>query len=170
MIRRAILSGVLTAFASSIYFLLDPPITLAAGEANSSAATWQMPWQISPISPVSEASGEKTVLSFVWGTGFVKGTPEALASIGRPLAGSPIPSRTLDTCRTTVWSEASKVGAKDIEAVPVAADKQDRKGHYFAPVLMRVTYVRPLALEVRQSMLICVVDRSGSIVDAYTPE
>lgn len=170
MSLNKIISGALAVSALSICLVFNPIVTFAAGEPNSSAATWQMPWQISPISPVSETSGEKTVLSYVWGTGFVKGTPEALASIGRPLPGSSDPSRTLDTCRTTVWSEASKVGAKDIEAVPMAADKKDRKGHFFAPVLMRVTYVRPLALEVRQSMLICVVDRSGGIVDAYTPE
>ena len=69
-----------------------------------------------------------------------------------------------------MWSEASKAGAKEIEAVSAGPDRQDRKGHTFAPVLMRLTYVRPLAYEVRESTLICVVDRNGGIVDAYTPE
>lgn len=136
---------------------------------DTSAATWQMPWQISPISAASEATGEQIIMSFVPGTGFVRGTSAALASIGQPLSPVPGRNRTVETCRTTVWSEASKVGAKEIEAVSAGPDRQDRKGHYFAPVLMRLTYDRPMVYEVREAMLICVVDRRGGIVDAYTP-
>ena len=137
---------------------------------DSSAATWQMPWQISPISSASTAAGEQTILSVVPGTGLVKGTSAALASIGQPLADVPGPNRTIETCRTTVWSEASKQGAKEIEAVSAGPERRDRKGDYFAPVLMRLTYDRPFAYEVRQATLICVVNRSGGIVDAYAPE
>ncbi|GJD82325.1 hypothetical protein [Methylobacterium haplocladii] len=145
-----------------------------AVEANKapdeSAATWQMPWQISPISSASQAAGEQTILSFVPGTGFVKGTPTALASIGQPLNNVPGPNRTINVCRTTVWSEASKQGAKEIEVVSAGPERRDRKGDYFAPVMMRLTYTRPFAYEVREAMLICVVNRAGGIVDAYAPE
>lgn len=148
-----------------------PSLAVEATPApDTSAASWQMPWQISPISPASQAAGEQTILSFVPGTGFVKGTTTALGSIGQPLPVAPGRNRTVEVCRTTVWSEASKAGAKEIEAVSAGADQRDRQGDYFAPVLMRLTYDRPFLYEVREAMLICVVNRSGGIVDAYVPE
>jgi hypothetical protein len=142
---------------------------LAQTAPDTSAATWQMPWQIAPIGLTSTAAGEQTVLSFVPGTGLVKGTPTALRSIGQPLPAAPGRNRTVDTCRDTVVSEAGKAGAKEVEAVSAGADKTDRKGDYFAPVLFRITYARPAAYEVREAMMICVVNRKGGIVDAYMP-
>ena len=136
---------------------------------DSSAATWQMPWQISPIGPASAAAGEQTVLSMVPGTGLVKGTSVALQSIGQPLPEVPGRNRTVDTCRATVQGEASKTGMKQVEAVSAGADKVDKKGDYFAPVLFRLTYDRPMMYEVRQATMICVVDKKGGIVDAYMP-
>ena len=136
---------------------------------NSSAATWQMPWQISPIGAASRAAGEQTILSFVPGTGFVKGTYTALQTIGHFLPAAGGVNRTIDTCLTTVRSEAIKAGAKEVEAVSAGPDKVDRKGEYFAPVLFRLTYDLPFAYEVREATLICVVDRRGGIVDAYIP-
>ena len=150
--------------------LATPCLAVEAAAPDTSAATWQMPWQIAPISTASQIAGEQTIMSWVPNTGFVKGTSAVLATIGQPLAEVPGPNRTVATCRTTVWSEASKTGAKEIEAVSAGPDKRDRKGDYFAPVLMRLTYERPFAYEVRQATLICVVDRKGGIVDAYMPE
>lgn len=170
MRHRLIVVTVLTILTSgSTSLAVELPSELAP-LPDTSAATWQMPWQIAPISTASEAAGEQTILSFVWGTGFVKGTPQALASIGQPLVPAPGRNRTIDTCKATVWGEASKTGAKEIEAVSAGPDQRDRKGNYFAPVTMRLTYVRPMLYEVRQSTLICVVNRQGGIVDAYNPE
>ena len=159
--------GRITLGCSLILTLASP--CRAVEEPGSSAASWQMPWQIAPISAASEAAGEQTILSFVPGTGFVKGTPTALTSIGQPLSSVPGRNRTVGTCRDTVWSEASKQGAKDIEAVAAGPDRRDRKGDYFAPVMMRLTSVRPLTLEVREARMICVVNPAGGIVDAYMP-
>ena len=136
---------------------------------DSSAATWHMPWQISPIGLDSAAAGEQPVLSLVPGTGFVKGTPAALQSIGQPLPEVAGRNRTVDTCRATVQSEATKTGMKQVEAVSAGADKMDKKGDYFAPVLFRLTYDRPMMYEVRQATMICVVDKTGGIVDDYMP-
>ena len=136
---------------------------------DSSTATWQMPWQISPIGTASAADGEETILSMVPGTGLVKGTSVALQTIGQPLPEVPGRNRTVDTCRSTVMSEASKAGAKDVEAASAGPDKADKKGDYFAPVLFRITYDRPMVYEVRQALMICVVNRKGGIVDAYIP-
>ena len=151
--------------------LVAPCLAVEAAPApDTSAATWQMPWQIAPISTASQVAGEQTIVSWVPNTGFVKGTSAVLATIGQPLVQVPGQNRTVETCRTTVWSEASKTGAKEIEAVSAGPDRRDRKGDYFAPVLMRLTYERPMAYEVRQATLICVVNRKGGIVDAYMPE
>lgn len=165
MINRSVLACALALACPAAGLAVE-----ATAPPDSSAATWQMPWQIAPIGQASAAAGEQTILSFVPGTGFVKGTPTVLASVGKPLSEIPGRNRTVETCKTTVWSEASKAGAKEIDAVSAGPDQRDRKGHYFAPVLMRLTYVRPFAYEVRESTLICVVDRAGGIVDAYTPE
>jgi len=58
--------------------------SITAQTANTSAATWQMPWQVSPITIQSE-SREPMALAWVPQTGYVRGTPAALASLGRPL-------------------------------------------------------------------------------------
>ena len=164
MIARVFIS------AAVVAAFLCPALAVEAPSPDSSAATWQMPWQISPIGPASQASGEQTILSLVPGTGFVKGTYTALQTIGQPLPAASGVNRTVDICLGTVRGEAIKAGAKEVEAVSAGADKLDRKGEYFAPVLFRLTYDRPLAYEVRQAMMICVVDRKGGIVDAYVPE
>lgn len=156
--------------ATVISALAAPAMAQDAPAApDTSAATWQMPWQIAPIGPASDAAGEQTILSMVPGTGLVKGTPVALQSIGQPLPEVPGRNRTVETCRTVVTSEASKAGAKEVEAVSAGADKTDRKGDYFAPVLFRITYERPMVYEVREAAMICVVNRKGGIVDAYMP-
>jgi hypothetical protein len=141
----------------------------ASAAPDTSAATWQMPWQIAPIGAASEVAGEETIMSMVPGTGLVKGTSVALQSIGQPLPEVPGRNRTVDTCRAVVTSEATKAGAKQVEAVSAGADKTDRKGDYFAPVLFRITYDRPMMYEVREAAMICVVNRKGGIVDAYMP-
>ncbi|MCJ2132884.1 hypothetical protein MKK69_02180, partial [Methylobacterium sp. J-026] len=56
-----------------------------------------------------------------------------------------------------------------VEAVPAGADKTAKMGDYFAPVLVRISYARPMMYEVRQAAMICVVSRKGAIVDAYMP-
>ena len=141
---------------------------VVAPAPNTSAAAWQMPWQLTPLGTSSEQAGETIVLSWVPQIGFARGTSAALASVGHPLEAAAGPNRTVDTCRQTVWSEASKSGATEVEAVSAGPEQRDRKGDYFAPVLMRVTYKRPSGWEVRNSTLTCVVDRGGKIVDAYT--
>ncbi|MCJ2136470.1 hypothetical protein MKK69_20850 [Methylobacterium sp. J-026] len=164
MFRRSICCATL------VSALVGPALAQeAAAPPDSSAATWQMPWQIAPIGPASTAAGEQTILSMVPGTGLVKGTSAALQTIGQPLAEVPGRNRTVETCRSTVMSEATKAGAKQVEAVSVGADRTDKKGDYFAPVLFRITYERPMMYEVREAAMICVVSRKGAIVDAYMP-
>ena len=165
MLARSIGGVVLTTVLVTQALALEAPAA-----ADSSAATWQMPWQISPIGPASQAAGEQTILSLVPGTGLVKGTSTALQSVGQPLPQVPGINRTVETCKATVQGEAIKAGAKEVEAVSAGPDKVDRKGEYFAPVLFRLTYDRPMVYEVRQAVMICVVDRKGGIVDAYMPE
>jgi hypothetical protein len=126
-----------------------------------------MPWQLNPISQRSIASGEQTVSSFVPGTGYVRGTPLALASIGHELPGVAGANRTVETCRQTVEGEARKLGAKQVEAVSAGPDRRNAKRQYVGPVLMRVTYQRGSDYEVREATLTCIVDTRGKIVDAF---
>lgn len=140
---------------------------LAQGpERNTSAATWQMPWQISPITGASEQR-EETVPAFVPESGFVRATPQTMASIGKPLEPRPGPNFTVETCRDTVLSEAKKVGARDVEAVSAGAHHRDAKGNYVAPVLIRITYASLITYSVREATLTCIVDRDRKIVDAF---
>ena len=164
MIRRSICCATLVSVLAGPALAQDAPAA-----PDTSAATWQMPWQIAPIGPASAAAGEQTIMSMVPGTGLVKGTTTALQSIGQPLPVVPGRNRTVDTCRATVMSEAGKAGMKQVEAVSAGADKTDKKGDYFAPVRFRITYETPMMYEVREATMICVVNRKGAIVDAYMP-
>ncbi|MCJ2048789.1 hypothetical protein, partial [Methylobacterium sp. J-070] len=104
--------------ATLISALAGPALAQDAPAApDTSAATWQMPWQIAPIGPASAAAGEQTILSMVPGTGLVKGTSVALQRIGQALPEVPGRNRTVDTCRAVVMSEAGKAGMKQVEAV-----------------------------------------------------
>lgn len=151
--------------------LKPEPVTTAAARTeppNSSAASWQMPWQLSPSNPFSTAKGDETILVWVPETGYVQGTPTVLASLGKPLQEAPGPNRTVAPCRDVVLGEADKVGAREVEAVSAGPQKHDRKGHIFAPVHMRITYAKLGSYEVRDATLTCIIDRKGKIVDAYT--
>ncbi len=133
----------------------------------TSVASWQMPWQLDPIWPQSVAHGETTTRTYVPGTGYVRGTPTALASVGRPLPKGPEPNHTVETCRQTVAGEAAKFGARQVEAASAGRESIDAKGNYVAPVLIRVNYLRGGHYEVREAVMTCIVDRNEKIVDAY---
>lgn len=134
---------------------------------DSSAATWQMPWQLSPSNQASTARGEEVVLAWVPNTGYVRGTPEVLRSLGSPLRAVPGPNQTVEPCRDVVMSEASKIGAKDVEATSGGPQRRGPKGEYFAPVHMRVTYALLGAYEVRETTMTCITSRQGKILDAF---
>jgi hypothetical protein len=106
------------------------------------------------------------VRAFVPETGWVRGAPEVVASIGTPLAAAAGPNRTVETCRSVVESEAQRIGAREVEAVSAGPHRRNGKGQYVAPVRMRITYTRPDGYEVRQATLTCIVDRRNKIVDA----
>lgn len=157
--------------SADIASLKPEPVTTAAirtEPANSSAASWQMPWQLSPSNPLAAAKGGATILVWVPETGYVQGTPTALASLGKPLREVPGLNRTVSPCRDVVAGEADKVGAQEVEAVSAGPQKHDRKGHIFAPVHMRITYAKLGSYEVRDATLTCIIDSKGKIVDAYT--
>ena len=55
-------------------------------------------------------------LSYLPQVGFVRATRPVLATLGTPLQSAPGPNRTVEVCRKTVWAEAAKLGASEIEA------------------------------------------------------
>lgn len=143
------------------------PSAAPAPASNTSAASWQMQWQISPASAASQGKGEETVLVYVPRTGYVKGTRQAVASIGKPLEAAPGRNRTVEACQNVVRGEATKIGAREVEAVSAGPDRRDASGRYSAPVRMRITYAQPGGFEVREALMTCIVDRQGKIVDAF---
>lgn len=137
-----------------------------SGLPNTSAATWQMPWQIMPVAYGSAAHREPIAEAIVPGTGRVRGTPAALKTIGQPLVGSEGENRTVASCRNKVAQEASRFGAKDVEAVS-AGREIFQNGVIVAPVRVRITYDIRGKFEVRESTLSCVASPSGNVLDAY---
>ena len=169
--RRAVLLGAAGAAALLTGACVETttanrPVVGAPGTGqNPSAASCQMPRQLQPIG--SGGTAEGTVRTFLPQTGWVRGTPDAVASVGTPLEAARGPNRTVDTCRSVVESEAQKIGAREVEAVSAGRHRLNGKGQYVAPVLMRITYARPDGYEVRQARMTCIVDRQGKIVDAF---
>lgn len=139
----------------------------AAAAPDSSAATWQMPWQIAPLATVPGRAAEDIMMALVPGTGMVRGTREALANLGTPLRAVPGRNRTVEACRNVVGGEAMKIGAKEVEAVSAGRQHRVRGGKIWAPVRMRITYAGPNGYEVREATMICVTDLRGKILDAY---
>jgi len=154
----------------------DPASTASLPEAPSapSVASWGSPPQLARILDAASVRGDKSPIIWVPGIGYVTGAPDVLATIGKPLGTDKVigvarvRNRTVEPCRATVLSEASKLGAIDVEAVPSGPEQQDPKGRIFAPVDMRITYKVPGGYELRRATLTCVVDRTGKILDAYS--
>lgn len=135
--------------------------------SGASVASWQMPWQLDPISRRSAAYGERIFTAYVPGAGRVRGTRQALASIGHALPQGPGPNRTVETCRRTVAGAAARYGGKQVEAASAGPDHLDAQGDYAGRVLIRVNYRRPWGYEVREAVLTCIVSPTDKIVNAY---
>ncbi len=155
-------------FASSVPDAVKANRVASGVGANSSAASWQLPVQLTPS---YKRNGEDTVVAYVPQSGFVRGRPEAVSRIGKPLPSVPGVNHTVQTCRNTVASKAVEIGGRDVEAVSAGPDHLDAKGHYTGPVLVRVTYANPdNTYQVVESPLLCTVDRKGKIVDAVAAQ
>ena len=134
---------------------------------NTSAATWQMPWQIRPIVYAERRRRERIVEAFVPKTGQVRGTRIAIATIGMSLRPAPGPNRTVKACRAVVAKEAAKLGAREVEAVSAGPEHLTTSRKFVAPVKFRITYKTRKAYEVRISVLSCVVSRRNKLLNAY---
>ncbi len=167
----AVIATLLTAACvDTVGSLQTRPVVMTAeapgmSAPNTSAATWQLPSQISPIS-TSPAAGQEIIMTYVPQTGQVRGTRAAIASLGSPLTPAPGRNRTVQACRNVAQAEAMKLGAREIEAVSAGPDRRN-KGQFVGPVRMRITYARPTGYEVRLADMTCVVDAKGKIVDAF---
>jgi hypothetical protein len=142
-----------------------PPTSGHAGP-NTSAGSWQMPFQLLPIASVP--GGERdSVIAYVPQTGFVKGKAETVSAIGQPLQGRPGANLALPACREVVTKEAAKNGAKDVETVSEGPSRRVAANRYDGPVRFRITYgERNGVYDVREATLNCTVDSKGKIVDA----
>ena len=129
-----------------------------------------MPWQIRPIRTGARARRERIVEAFVSKTGRVRGTRAAIATIGQPLRSARGRNRTVNACRAVVASEAAKLGAKEVEAASAGRERRTAGRNYAAPVKFRITYKVGRKYDVRFTVLRCVVDRRGKLLNAYTPK
>lgn len=152
----------------------DPAATASVAAASvtrppaRSVAEWSSPPQLDRILDAASVHGDRSPVVWVPGTGYVTGAPDVLATIGQPLRAVQGRNRLVEPCRATVFAEASKLGAIDVEAAPGGREQRDPAGRLFAPVDMRITYKVPGGYELRRATLTCIVDRSGRIVDAYS--
>ncbi|WP_375457897.1 hypothetical protein [uncultured Enterovirga sp.] len=136
----------------------EPAEPVAAPSANT-PATWPAP------APVAGGPDGELATSFLSGIGMVLATRQVMAKIGRPLEPAPGPNRTVEACRDAAWAEASKLGATTIEAASAGRQGVDRQGRATAPVRMRITYPNLMGFEVREAVMICTIDRRGTILE-----
>ena len=165
-------AGLSPHFATSVDARSSPIAVLASGRRqapNASVATWKMPWQIRPIGYRSRASRERIVEAIVRKTGRVRGTPAAIATVGRLLRPVRGPNRAVRACRAAVAKEAIRLGAREIEAVSAGRERPTASRNFVAPVRFRISYRRRRGYEVRLSVLTCVVTRKGRLLDAFVP-
>lgn len=132
----------------------------------TSVAGWPMPWQISRVNATALRS-EDIVTAWVWGKGLVRGTPTAIAGIGKPLPSASGPNRTASACAQQVQSAATKANAASVEWASASREHRLKDGNYFGIAEFRITYPTSLGYDVRDQPLVCVTKPDGTIVDAY---
>ncbi|ACL56420.1 hypothetical protein Mnod_1423 [Methylobacterium nodulans ORS 2060] len=137
----------------------------APAERPADASGFTLPSALQDVSSPAASSGETSV-TFSLGAGFVRGTSSALAAVSKPLEASPGRNRVVAACRQAVESEAFRSGARQVEVVSAGQDRRARSGRLSAPVHVRITYDRFLGSEVREATMICVLDRTGRVVEA----
>lgn len=123
---------------------------------------WEMPEKMNPMGMVE--GGVQT--TFVFGTGFVRGTSETLAGFGKPLPGHPGPNRTVDACAAAVQGEAAKKNAREVHVASGGPEVKNPDGSFTAPVRFRVLYPRMFGLDVRERVLICTTTGDGNLLGA----
>jgi hypothetical protein len=172
MIRSSRLAPIALGLTLSAAWAQTPPAVTSTGSLPAPAATtpaagpagWQKPLPSAYAQPPSEGA-EGTILAWVPGTGYVRGTREALETIGRPLVDAAGRNRIVEACRVAVEAEAVRLGAAQVEAASAGPERRSRDGTVAGPVDVRITYARSGGYEVRTSRLTCVVDREGRVVE-----
>ena len=134
-----------------------------------SVAGWPMPWQISRVNATALRS-EDIVTAWVWGKGFVRGTPAAIASIGKPLPNAAGPNRTAAPCAEQIKSAAANARAASMEWAPASREYRLKNGNYFGVVEFRITYPTSTGYDIRNQPLVCVTTADGTVLDAYMAE
>ena len=137
-----------------------PPVEALATAPTASA----IPWQLTPASTASIAQGESTIIVASAKYGKVKGTPLAIANLDKPVFAFAKRGRIVDACREIIAPQAKGIGAYSIQAAAAGPVKTDN-GARVQQVFFRIVYDRPEYLEVRQSALLCKVDRAGRILE-----
>jgi hypothetical protein len=117
----------------------------------------------------AEASARSSTTSNdVWGYsqryGWVRGTPQNVASVDAPLAPAGATSdRVVEACKEAVASTARAYDVASMEAV--SAGRRGRaNGRIVAPVEVRAVYALPGGHEVKRTIVRCQLDRRGRVV------
>lgn len=126
----------------------------------------KMPWQLTPASTASVAQGEKTIIVADARFGRIKGTPIAVADLDKPLIAFAPRGPIVEACKQTIEPQAKSIGAYSVQAAAAGPARRDADGDRLQQVFFRIIYDRPAYLEVRQSALICKVDRAGQVIEA----
>jgi hypothetical protein len=104
----------------------------------------------------------------VWGYskryGWVRGTPQNVASVDAPLAPAGATSdRVVEACKEAVASTARAYDVSSMEAVS-AGRRARANGRIVAPVEVRAVYALPGGHEVKRTVVRCQLDRRGRVV------
>lgn len=162
----ALLGGCVSDENGALLSVSQPKMPLLSAVVAPAPIPTAMPWQLTPASTASIAQGEQTIIIDNRRFGRVKGTPLAIANLEKPVIAFARRGAVVVACKKTIEPQAKNIGAYSIQAAAAGPERRNRDGGRFQQVFFRVIYDHPDYLEVRQSSLLCSLDRSGMIVDA----
>jgi hypothetical protein len=90
-------------------------------------------------------------------------------SAAAPLAPAPGWNITASVCSEAIKRKVQEFGALHFETASASSHNWTRDGTYFGRVRMRVVYPTVNGSETRDSVIVCVVDARGRLMDVYTP-
>jgi hypothetical protein len=93
------------------------------------------------------------------GVGVVRGLPDELRRIARPLqAFGTVPQPLVQACRAEIVAAARPYGVVRVDAASAGSIRRIRGGGLSAPLEMRTVYARRGGLEARQARVTCTID------------
>jgi len=130
------------------------------GGANTGPG-WAMPPEFRPVAARAAKTPTLQVAVFPE-IGTVRGTPEQLANLRRPLRERPgVSAAAYRACHSLIERAAKARGAARVEAVSAGPQRRIAGGRIEAPMEFRILYSGRSGFEVRQATIACQLDASS---------